>query len=40
MPMRGLFPFVSHPDADGQADDDGAHNNNEKYQILHGYPFR
>ena len=30
-----LFSSVPHADADGQADNDGADDNNEKCQILH-----
>jgi hypothetical protein len=35
-----LFSFVFHPDADGQADDDGADYNDEEDQVLHGCSVR
>jgi hypothetical protein len=35
-----LFFFVLHPDADCQADDDGADDNNQENEVLHGFPPR
>jgi hypothetical protein len=37
MPANRLFPFVSHPDADGEANNDGADDNNQEYEVLHSF---